>query len=86
MAGFTFMPKMEMCVAENCNDINPANGLCRDCMSGFSLQDNGTCSLVKNNGFCQEGRYPNINYICEPIKAKNCVSANPYNTNQCYKC
>lgn len=46
----------------------------------------GKCSIYRNNEFCPERSYPDDRFSCRPMKAKNCISANPKNTSQCYKC
>ena len=46
----------------------------------------GKCYINRNNDYCPDRSYPDDRFSCRPMKAKNCVSANPKNTSQCYKC
>jgi hypothetical protein len=39
-------PIVRVCVPKNCQQINKATRKCEICQTGFSLSQNGTCSLV----------------------------------------
>lgn len=94
--GFTLSPSFQ-CVVENCMAMLPQGGLCVQCLSGFSLNSQGTacvrvttlpnCDTV-SNGVCAKcilGYYLNNANICAQAIAKNCTSYNP-NSGLCLTC
>lgn len=71
---------------KDCNKIDEYTGFCNECQVGFNLMKDGKCYINRNNDYCPDRSYPDDRFSCRPMKAKNCVSANPKNTSQCYKC